>query len=65
MDQITNQIEFSNLGQVHGQSAMFIAYANKILMLKTEDLIQTTLKTFTHKIISFILNEEQNRIGKF
>ena len=55
MDQITNQIEFSNLGQIHGQSAMFIAYANKILMLKTEDLIQTTLKTFTHKIISFIL----------
>ena len=65
MDQNSNQIEFSNLGQLHGQSAMFIAYANKILIIKTEDLIQTTLKTFTHKIVSFILIEKKNIIGRF
>ena len=63
MDQTSNQIEFSNLGQLHGQSAMFVAYANKILIIKTEDLIQTTLKTFTHKIVSFILIEKKNIIG--
>lgn len=62
MDQTSNQVEFSNLGQLHGQSAMFIAYANKILIIKTEDLIQTTLKTFTHKIVSFILIEKKNII---
>ena len=63
MDQTSNQVEFSNLGQLHGQSAMFVAYANKILIIKTEDLIQTTLKTFTHKIVSFILIEKKNIIG--
>jgi len=62
MDQTCNQIEFSNLGQLHGQSAMFVAYANKILIVKTEDLIQTIFKTFTHKIVSFILIEKKNMI---
>ena len=65
MDQTCNQIEFSNLGQLHGQSAMFVAYANKILIVKTEDLIQTIFKTFTHKIVSFILIEKKNMIGWF
>lgn len=62
MDHASRQIEFSSFGQLHGQVVMFAAYENKILVFKTEDLVQTIFHTFSHRIVAFFIFEAKQRL---
>jgi len=57
-----SQLTFSTFGQPHGQSSCFVALGTQLFVIRGEDLRQSALCSFPHRIIRFAIFERHSAL---